>query len=64
MIEPVVDLLLPKTAMLVAGAPVKVLLTSVQTVFVPVMEALGLACTVTVRVALSVQPFAFVTVTV
>ena len=62
--EPVVDPLLHKYATPVAGAAVKVVLPPLQTVFVPVMEALGLACTVTVRVALSVQPFAFVTVTV
>ena len=48
----------------VAGDAVKVVLPPLQIVLVPVMEALGLACTVTVRAALSVQPFAFVTVTV
>ena len=64
MIEPVVDPLLHKYAMPVAGDAVKVVEPPLHMVLVPVMEALGLACTVTVRAALSVQPFAFVTVTV
>ena len=48
----------------VAGDAVNVVEPPGQIVFVPVIEALGLARTVTVRVALSVQPFALVTVTV
>ena len=64
MIEPVVALLLHKYVIPVAGAAVKVVEPPLQIMFVPVIEAFGFACTVTVRVAVSVQPLAFVTVTV